>query len=199
MYDERSWGDDMTTPPVEDEARVREVGPEVRQAARARNRLGWEHPFPRTGRVLHARDRIPSGTGEGEDVRPAALLVALITIIVGIAGLVSPDSVTTVRRLYFATPLGLYAATAVRVAMGIVLILCAPASRAPKILRVLGAVMCLQGLAATISGPERARTILGWESIQGPAVLRAGAAVALVTGGFLGFAVTSDGPKNRAQ
>jgi len=49
-------------------------------------------------------------------VRPAALLVALITIIVGIAGLVSPDSVTPVRRLYVATPLGLYAATAVRVA-----------------------------------------------------------------------------------
>src|SRR4249920_728652 len=64
-------------------------------------------------------DRIPCGTGEGEDVRRAALLVALITIIVGIAGLVSPDSVTTVRRLYFATPLGLYAATAVRVSMGI--------------------------------------------------------------------------------
>ena len=132
-------------------------------------------------------------------MRFAAFLVALFTIVVGIVGLVSPDSVTTVRRLYFATPLGLYAATAVRVAMGIVLILCAPASRAPKILRVLGAVMCLQGLAATIFGPERARTILGWESIQGPAVLRAGAAVALVTGGFLGFAVTSDGPKNRAQ
>ena len=132
-------------------------------------------------------------------MRPAALLVALITIIVGIAGLVSPDSVTTVRRLYFATPLGLYAATAVRVAMGIVLILCAPASRAPKTLRVLGAVMCLQGLAATLFGPERARTILEWESIQRPAVLRAGAAVALATGGFMAFAVTSDGPKNRAK
>ena len=132
-------------------------------------------------------------------MRPAALLVALITIIVGVAGLVSPDSVTTVRRLYFATPLGLYAATAVRVAMGIVLILCAPASRAPKTLRVLGAVMCLQGLAATIFGPERARTILEWESMQGPAVLRAGAAVALATGGFLAFAVTSHGPKNGAK
>jgi hypothetical protein len=45
----------MTTPPGEDEARVREVGLEVRQATRERNRLRWEHPFPRTGRVLHAR------------------------------------------------------------------------------------------------------------------------------------------------
>ena len=66
-------------------------------------------------------------------MRSAALLVALFTIVVGIAGLVSPDSVTTVRRLYFATPVGLYPAGAVRVAMGLVVILRAPASRAPKI------------------------------------------------------------------
>ena len=32
------------------------------------------------------------------DVRSAALLVALFTIVVGRAGLVSPDSVTAVRR-----------------------------------------------------------------------------------------------------
>ena len=64
-------------------------------------------------------------------MRIAALLLALFTILVGIVGLVSPDSVTTVRRLYFATPVGLYTAGAVRVAMGLVLILCAPISRAP--------------------------------------------------------------------
>jgi hypothetical protein len=132
-------------------------------------------------------------------VRPAALLVALFAIVVGIAGLVSPDSVTTVRRMYFATPLGLYAAAAVRVAMGIVVILCAPASRAPRTLRALGAVVCMQGLAATFFGPERARTILEWEAIQRPAILRAGAAAALATGAFLAFALTGHGPKKRAQ
>jgi hypothetical protein len=47
---------------------------------------------------------------EGEDVRSSALLVAVFTIVVGMVGLISPDSVTTVRRLYFATPVGLYAA-----------------------------------------------------------------------------------------
>ena len=76
-------------------------------------------------------------------MRAAALLVAVFTIVVGIVGVVSPDSLTTVRRLYFATPGGLLAAGAVRVAMGLVVILCAPGSRAPKTLRVLGAVMCI--------------------------------------------------------
>src|SRR5206468_7626502 len=70
-----------------------------------------------------------------EYMRSAALLVGLFTIAVGIVGLVSPESVSTVRRLYFATPVGLYSAAAVRVGLGLVLILCARASRAPKTLR----------------------------------------------------------------
>jgi hypothetical protein len=132
-------------------------------------------------------------------VRSAALFVAVFTIIVGIMGLISPDSVTAVRRLYFATPVGLYAAGAVRAAMGLVVILCAPVSRAPKTLRALGAVMCMQALAATLLGPDRARAVLEWEAIQGTALLRVGAAVALATGCFLAFAVSGDRRRLRAK
>jgi len=127
------------------------------------------------------------------------LLVALFTIVVGIGGLVSPESLTTVRRLYFATSVGLYAAGAVRLAMGLVVILSATASRAPKTLRVLGAMMCAQALAATIFGPDRARAILEWEALQGPAVLRVGAAVALVAGSYIAFAVTGHRRESRAR
>jgi len=132
-------------------------------------------------------------------VRPAALLVAVFTIIVGIVGLIDPNSVTTVRRLYFATPVGLYVAGAVRVAMGLVVILYATASRAPKTLRVLGAVMCMQALAAALLGPDRARAVLEWETMQGTALLRVGAAVALAVGCFLVFAVSGYRPKGGAQ
>jgi hypothetical protein len=132
-------------------------------------------------------------------VRFAAFLVALFTIVVGIVGLVSPDRVTAVRRLYFATPVGVYVAGAVRVAMGLVVILSAPASRAPKTLRALGAVMCMQGLAATLLGPDRARAILEFETMQGTALLRVGAAVALAAGGFLAFAVTGVAPQSEAK
>jgi hypothetical protein len=122
-------------------------------------------------------------------MRIAALLIALFTIFVGIAGIVSPDSLTTVRRLYFATPAGLYTAGAIRVAMGLVLILCAPTSRAPRTLRALGAVVCMQGFTATLLGPDRARAVLEWEAMH-TALLRAGAVVALAAGGFIAFAVT---------
>ena len=118
------------------------------------------------------------------------MLVALFTVGIGVVGLVSPDSVTAARRHYFATPTGLYTAAAVRLAMGLMVILGATASRAPKTLRLLGALMCMQGLSATILGPEHARTVLEWE-IMRPALLRAGAIVSLATGVFMVFSVMS--------
>jgi hypothetical protein len=128
----------------------------------------------------------------------AALLVALITVAIGVVGLVSPDSVTSVRRLNFATPTRLYTAGAIRLAMGLVVVLGATASRAPKTLRVLGALMCIQGLSATILGPEHARTVLEWETMR-PALLRAGAIVALASGAFMVFALTTGRRPARAE
>lgn len=57
-------------------------------------------------------------------------------------------------------------------------------------LRLLGALMCMQGLSASILGPEHARAVLEWETMR-PALLRAGAFVALASGLFMVFAVTS--------
>lgn len=91
------------------------------------------------------------------------MVVALFTVVLGAIGLVSPDTVTAVRRLYFAGPAGLYPAAAVRLAMGLV-------------------------ASAAVLGPERARAILEWEASH-PAFLRAGAAAALAAGVFMLFAV----------
>lgn len=132
-------------------------------------------------------------------MRLAALFVAVFTIAVGIVGLISPDSLTTVRRLYFGTPVRLYTAGAIRVAMGLVVILCARASRAPKTLLALGAVMCMQALVATLLGPDRARAVLEWETMQGTALLRGGAAVALAAGAFIAFAVSGLRPNPKAK
>ena len=118
------------------------------------------------------------------------MLVGLFTVVLGVVGLVSPDSVTAVRRQNFVTPTGLYTAAGVRLAMGLVVILAATASRAPRTLRLLGALMCMQGLSATILGLEHARTVLEWETMR-PALLRAGAIVAFASGVFMVFAVTT--------
>ena len=122
-------------------------------------------------------------------IRIAALLVALFIIVVSMGGIISPDSLMTLRRMYYATPGRFYTAGAVRVAMGLVLILAASSSRWPRSLRVLGAVICLQGITANLLGLERARAILEWEAMS-PALLRAGAVVAFATSGIIAFAVT---------
>lgn len=115
------------------------------------------------------------------------MFVALFTIGIGVLGIVFPDTVTSARRQYFSTPVRLYAAAALRVAMGLVVILSATYSRTPKTLRLLGALMCLQGLSATILGPERARAVLEFETMH-PAFLRAGALVAVASGCLFLFA-----------
>ncbi|HEY7059293.1 MAG TPA: hypothetical protein VH458_22320 [Vicinamibacterales bacterium] len=110
-------------------------------------------------------------------------------------GVVSPEYGTMVRRGYFATPITLYAAVALRLVMGLVVILAAPSSRASGTIRALGAVMCLQALTATVLGPDHARAVMEWETMQGAALLRVGAALALAAGGFMVFALTGARPK----
>jgi hypothetical protein len=102
------------------------------------------------------------------------LLLALFIIVVSMVCIVATNSAMTFRRFYFATPSRFYAVAAVRVAMGLVLILAASSSRWPRTLRALGAVMCLQAIAANLFGIERARTIMEWEAMQGTALLRTG-------------------------
>ena len=100
---------------------------------------------------------------------------------------------------YVAIPRGVYTVGAIRVALGVLLILVASTSRMPKPMRVLGVLVCAQGLIQIIGMPfvglDRARAILEWEGMLPPALLRAGALVALATGGFIAYAVRRPGPR----
>ena len=123
----------------------------------------------------------------------AAWLVVTVTLIIGIAGIFEPDGLTAIRRQYFATTITFYAAATFRMAMGLVTMRVAPSSRTPTILRILGGIMCLQGLTAIFLGAERARAVLEWETAQGHALLRAGACVALAAGAFIAYSLSSRG------
>jgi hypothetical protein len=130
---------------------------------------------------------------EGDGVmRSAALLAALFYIVIGLGGLVWPGPMLAVRQQYLSLPAGLYTFGAIRVAMGLALILCARASRAPTTLRVLGSVICVQGLAAFL-GVERARAVLELEAPH-VALARVGALVAFATGSFMAFAILAGRP-----
>lgn len=128
-------------------------------------------------------------------MRITGLLLALFIITVACVQIVATDSAMELRRLYFATPGRFYTAGAVRIAMGLVLVLAASTSCWPKTLRVLGAMMCLQAVTAYSVGIERARAIMEWEVMQGHALLRSGAVVALASGAFIAFAFLGRRPR----
>jgi hypothetical protein len=129
-------------------------------------------------------------------MRFLALLVALFVMVVGLAGVFTPDVLLGMRQ-YVATTGGLYVIAALRVGIGLVLILVARTSRAPKTLRAIGIAVIIAGLATPLFGVERTRAVLEWESRQGTALIRIGGGLALALGGFLAFAVTSGSPLSK--
>jgi hypothetical protein len=122
------------------------------------------------------------------DMRTAALLVALFAIVVGVVGLVSPDTLLAVRW-YVGTPVGLSVIAALRVLIGILLVRVAPISRAPKVLRVVGVVVIVAGVATLFFGVERTRAVLDYEAALGPAFFRGAAVVLMTLGGLMAFAL----------
>src|SRR6266699_3086354 len=110
-----------------------------------------------------------------------AWLVALFVITAGVAGIVAPDRLFSLRSLA-ETQSGLLGIAVLRVAIGVVLIMTAPASRAPKVLQAAGAAVLLAGLATPLFGVERTKAVLDWEAAQGLWLIRAVAAVALAIG-----------------
>ena len=83
------------------------------------------------------------------------------------------------------TPAGRYAIAALRIAIGLVFVLIAPASPATRTLRVLGLIVIIAGLSTTWFGVARARAALNWLASAGPLLMRLDAGVGMAFGGFL--------------
>lgn len=102
----------------------------------------------------------------------------------GRLSLAAPDLRLSLERSVFA-PAGLYAITAVRIAIGLVFVLAAPLSRAPRTIRVLGFVVIIAGLATPWFGVARGRAVVDCLASAGPLLLRFDAVVGMALGGFL--------------
>jgi len=119
-------------------------------------------------------------------VRSLAWLIALFVGVAGVAGLLVPDWVMSLRSIA-ATQSGLLAIAVLRSAIGIVLIMVAPRSRAPKTLQVFGALLLLAGMVTPLFGVARSKAVLDWEAAQGPMLVRGWAIVAVALSGALAF------------
>ena len=121
-------------------------------------------------------------------MRLIAVLIGLLVIVVGVVGVAAPAALLSAAD-YATTPIGLYVAAAFRIGIGIVLIMVAPITRAPKLLRVFGVLAIAAGVITALVGVDRARAIVALATAQGTTLIRLGALLAVVFGGFIVFAV----------
>ena len=123
-----------------------------------------------------------------------ALFIALLISLIGLTGVVSPETLASLVR-HALTPMGLYIVAAVRIGIGVIVMLAAPASRAPRTLRVFAILAIIAGLATPFVGVEHSRREVDWWLAQGFVWVRLHAGIAIVLGGFLAYAVS---PRRRA-
>ena len=122
-------------------------------------------------------------------MKSLAWIAALFIVAVGMTGIIAPDRLFSLGQLV-ATPAGLLVVAVIRIAVGIILIMSAPASRMPRTLQLVGGAVLLAGLVTPLFGVERTKAVLAWEAAQGMMWVRIGAALTLGIGGFLTFALT---------
>ncbi len=127
-------------------------------------------------------------------MKTLACVFGLFVLAVGAAGLVAPSSLIWIARRA-ATPGAFYVVATARVAFGVALVLVAPASRAPKALRIVGYVILVAGLTTALTGRlamGRARDIIEWWLGQGTGVIRLTGLPLMALGGFVAYACAPD-------
>jgi hypothetical protein len=117
-----------------------------------------------------------------------ALCIASLLLVQGIIGLAAPDAFAGIIGFMQTSP-AIYAAAAVRVAVGLVLLRAASTSRLPIFMCVFGGFVLLGGLLTPFVGRQFAEVVLGWWSSHGSALVRLFAAVSLALGFVTAYAV----------
>jgi hypothetical protein len=126
--------------------------------------------------------------------RPAAKVVSVIGVIaaaMGVLGVVSPSAIASIAS-WFNTSAALYAAAAMRLAVGAFLLWIGPACRSDwrwvgLTVRVIGIMAILAAISIIIMAPGQVQGVVDWATKQ-PALLRASMLLVLVLGAFLIYA-----------
>ncbi len=124
-----------------------------------------------------------------------ALAMCALGAVLGAVGIVYPEVLVGGTRAVFETPTGLYAAAGTRLFFGVALFFAALTSRAPRTLRVLGAIAIVTALIMPIVGVEGFRWRVEWVSALDPGFLRTYAVFVLGFSALLAYALV---PRSRA-
>jgi hypothetical protein len=131
-------------------------------------------------------------------VSDLAFVVGLCIAAIGTVGSLVPSSLDWIAR-HSMTSGAFYAAAAIRVVFGLLLLSVASASRAPRALRALGWAILLAGIATALTGfvgIERAQLIIESWMQRGSGVVRLTGLLIVALGGFVAY---SCAPRRRAD
>jgi hypothetical protein len=123
-------------------------------------------------------------------VKNVAFFVALLILTVGISDIIEPSNLVWIAQ-HALTSGAFYIIAVGRFAFGLILISVAPASREPTVLRILGYLLLVAGIATALMGLmaiDRARAMIEWWMQQGPGVVRLTAVMVVALGGFVTYA-----------
>ncbi|MDH3818471.1 MAG: hypothetical protein OES21_07645 [Myxococcales bacterium] len=107
--------------------------------------------------------------------------LAAFTALIGVWGVFVPSRLITFAAR-FGTARGLWFAAGIRVVLGLALWFAAPASRAPLLLQVLGAIALVAGLMLPFIGLERFKALLDWWTQLSPVAIRVSAVFSIAFG-----------------
>ncbi len=124
-----------------------------------------------------------------------ALAMCALGAVLGAVGVVYPEVLVGLVRVFLETPTGLYAAAGIRIVSGVAFIFAAPPSRAPRTLRVVGAISVVVGLAMPVVGVEGFSSQVEVFSALDPGFLRIYAVFVLTVSALLAYSLV---PTSRA-
>jgi protein-S-isoprenylcysteine O-methyltransferase Ste14 len=111
-------------------------------------------------------------------------LSAALMIILGLTGLFWPDGLMDLAKYSF-TGSGAYVIAAIRVLLGAFLFTGAVATRTPKTVRVIGAIIFTVGIVGVLLSHEPAQRLSEWWVAKGPDAFRIAACLPLAVGFFI--------------
>ncbi len=122
-------------------------------------------------------------------MKNVAFVMGLVLVALGAAFFLAPSGVVRIVPTLL-TPGAFSVAALVRVALGLLLIGVASASRAPRALRVIGYLIVVAGIGSAVMGflaMERARALVEWWMVRGVLVHVTGIPI-MALGAFIAYA-----------
>lgn len=123
-----------------------------------------------------------------------APVVAIVGILIALSSLIGTSSPDALRRLsswLLRSNRSFYVATAIRIVLGVILVLAAGDCLYPRAVRVLGVFTVVAGISIPAIGFERLRRMMAWFTANPGWFIRGWSLAGLVFGAFLIYAAVA--------